>query len=45
MGRGIHSGVEGAGTNMSDIGGLIVYEIIVRKLPLWELRGGGARAP
>ena len=25
---GIYLGVEGAGTNMSDIGGLIVYEII-----------------
>ena len=45
LGRGIHSGVKGAGTNMSDTGGLIVYDIIVRKLPLWKLRGEGARAP
>ena len=44
MGRGIHLGVEGVGTNMSDTGGLIVYTIIGWKITTMEIKGG-ARAP
>ena len=44
MGRGIHLGVEGAGTTMSDTGGLIVYKIIGWKITTMEIKGG-ARAP
>ena len=44
MGRGIYLGVEGAGTNMSDTGGLIVYKIIGWKITTLEIKGG-ARAP
>ena len=44
MGRGIYLGVEGAGTNMSDTGGLIVYKIIGWKITTMEIKGG-ARAP
>ena len=44
MGRGIYVGVEEAGTNMSDTGGLIVYKIIGRKITSMDIKGG-ARAP
>ena len=37
LGRGIHSGVEGAGTNRTNTGGVIVYEIIGWKIT--TLRG------
>ena len=43
-GKGMHSGVEGDGTSMSDTGGLIVYEIIGWKIRTLEIKGG-ARAP
>ena len=39
MRRGIYSGVEGAGTNMSDTGELIVYTIIGWKITTMEIRG------
>ena len=39
MGRGIYLGVEGAGTNMSDTGGLIVYTIISWKITTLEIKG------
>ena len=39
MGRGIYLGVEGAGTNMSDTGGLIVYKIIGWKITTIEIKG------
>ena len=41
---GIYLGVEGAGTNMPDTGGLIVYKIIGWKITTMEIKGG-ARAP
>ena len=44
MGRGIYLGVEGAGTNMSENGGLIVCTIIGWKITTLEIKGG-ARAP
>ena len=44
MGRGIYLGVEGAGTNMSDAGGLIVYKIIGWKITTMEIKGGGGGA-
>ena len=44
MGRGIYSGVEGAGTNMSENGRLIVCTIIGWKITTLEIKGG-ARAP
>ena len=40
MGRGIYLGVKGAGTNMSDTGGLIVYKIISWKITTLEIKGG-----
>ena len=43
MGRGIYLGVEGAGTNMSENGGLIVYTI-GWKITTLEIKGGD-RAP
>ena len=39
MGRGIYLGVEGAGTNMSENGGLIVCTIIGSKITTLEIRG------
>ena len=39
MGRGIYSGVEGAGTNMSENGGLIVCTIIGWKITTLKIRG------
>ena len=39
MGRGIYLGVEGAGTNMSDTGGLIVYKIIGWKITTMKIKG------
>ena len=44
MGRGIYLGVEGAETNMSENGGLIVWIIIGWKITTLEIEGG-ARAP
>ena len=44
MGRGIYLGVEGAETNMSETGGLILYKIIGWKITTMEIKGG-ARAP
>ena len=41
MGRGIYLGVEEAGANMSDTGGLIVYKIIGWKITTMEIEGGG----
>ena len=44
MGKGIYLGVERAGTNMSENGGLIVCTIIGWKITTLEMKGG-ARAP
>ena len=44
MGRGIYLGVEGAGTNMSENGRLIVCTIIGWKIITLEIKGD-ARAP
>ena len=40
MGRGIYLGVDWAGTNMSDAGGLIVYKITPT-----EIKGGVLEHP
>ena len=40
MGSSIYLGVEGAGTNMLDTGGLIVYKIIGWEITTMEIEGG-----
>ena len=45
MGRGIYLGVEGAGTNMSENGGLIVCTIIGWKITTLEIKRGVLEHP